>query len=189
MPLEDAVRWDKRYESDERHAIRRGPRTFLVEHATYLPSCGLALDVATGLGDNAGFLIERGLDVIGVDISSVGIIRAKRRWPELMAVIADLTRFCIPGRYFDVILNFYYLQRELWPVYRRALRPNGILIMEVLTEEMMTIKPDMDPNFLVKPGELGKAFSDWEILHYHEGWIELDNERQRAVASLVARLP
>lgn len=189
MPLKDAIRWDKRYTSDERHATRRGPRAFLVEQAAYLPSGGLAMDVATGLGDNAGFLIEHGLDVIGVDISSVGIMRAKQRWPQLMAVVADLTKFYIPELYFDVILNFYYLQRELWPVYRRALRPNGVLIMEVLTEEMIEIKPEMDLNFLAKAGELFEAFSDWDVLHYHEGWTMIDKNRQRAVASLVARIP
>jgi SAM-dependent methyltransferase len=141
-----------------------------------------------GLGDNAGFLIERGLDVIGVDISSVAVIRAKRRWPELNAILADLTGFYLPVRYFDVILNFYYLQRELWQEYRRALKPHGILFIEVLTREMIKIKPEIDPSSLVEPGELWEAFSDWDVLHYHECWTEIDQGRQRAVASLVARL-
>jgi SAM-dependent methyltransferase len=188
MPLEDAIRWDNRYKTDERHASHRGPREFLVEHADCLPKSGYALDVAMGLGDNAGFLIERGLDVIGVDISSVAVIQAKRRWPELNAILADLTGFYLPVRYFDVILNFYYLQRELWQEYRRALKPHGILFMEVLTSEMIKIKPEIDPSFLVEPGELWEAFSDWDVLHYHECWTEIDQGRQRAVASLVARL-
>jgi hypothetical protein len=72
MPLDDAIRWDTRYQSDERHATRRGPRSFLVEHAAYLPSSGLALDVAMGLGDNAGFLIEQGLGVVGVGCNQPG---------------------------------------------------------------------------------------------------------------------
>lgn len=189
MPLEDAIRWDNRYKTDERHASHRGPREFLVEHADYLPKCGYALDVAMGLGDNAGFLVERGLEVIGVDISAVAVFRAKKRWPELNAVLADLTRFYLPAGYFDVILNFYYFQRELWQDYRRALKPHGILFMEVLTCGMLKIKPEMDPSFLVEPGELREAFSDWEVLHYYEGWTEIDQGRQRAVASLVARLP
>ncbi|MCK5315970.1 MAG: class I SAM-dependent methyltransferase [Anaerolineales bacterium] len=189
MPLDDAIRWDTRYQSDERHATRRGPRSFLVEHAAHLPSSGLALDVAMGLGDNAGFLIDQGLGVVGVDISSVAISRAKERWPELMLVVADLTRFHLPTLFFDVILNFYYFQRELWPDYRRALRPGGILIMEVLTREMLEIKPNMDPKFLLEPGELREAFSDWQVLVYREGWVETSNEHRRAVASLVARLP
>ena len=189
MPLEDAIRWDNRYMSDERHASHRGPRKFLVDHADYLPKSGLALDVAMGLGDNAGFLIEHGLDVIGVDISSVAVLRAKRRWTELKAVVADLKGFYLPAGYFDVILNFYYLQRGLWQDYRKALKPHGILIMEVLTSEMIKIKPEMDTKFLVENGELREAFLDWEVLHYHEGWTEIDKGHQRAVASLVARLP
>ena len=189
MPREDAIRWDARYISDKRHATRRGPRSFLVKNAGCLPGSGLALDVAMGLGDNAGFLLERGLDVVGVDISSVAVRRAKGRWPELMAVVADLTHFHLPPLTFDVILNFYYLQRELWPVYRRALRPGGILIMEALTQEMLSLKPATDPKHFLEPGELRQAFVDWQVLDYREGWLETGDEHRRAVASLVAHVP
>ena len=58
-----------------------------------MPAAGLALDIAMGLGGNAGLLIERGMQVVGVDISSVAVQRAKERLPSLMAVRADLTQF------------------------------------------------------------------------------------------------
>lgn len=189
MPRMDAERWDARYLHEARFATFVQPRPFLVENAAYLPSTGLALDVAMGLGGNAAFLLERGLRVVGIDISRVALRQAKARLPGLMAVLADLTCFPLPERTFDVILNFYYLQRDLWPQYRRALRPGGVLFFETLTQEMRSIHPEIDPLYLLYPGELRQAFADWEILAYREGWEEDCGGRRRAVASLVARLP
>ena len=63
-------------------------------------------DLAMGPGRNAGLLQNRGLQVIGVDISPLAVQRAKQSYPGLMAFVADLTRFQLPTNYFDVVLNF-----------------------------------------------------------------------------------
>jgi len=189
MPVEDAERWNARYREDKRYLGELPPRGFLVENAAYLPPRGLALDAAMGLGGNAGFLMERGLHVVGVDVSWVAARQAKRRLPRLMAVVADLTRFHLPEDRFDIILNFYFLQRDLWPQYRRALRPGGILVIETLTQEMHEIRPDIDLQYLLGKGELRVAFSDWQILTYREGWVESETRHPKAVASLIARNP
>ena len=106
-----------------------------------------------------------------------------------MAVVADLTRFHLPAEHFDVILNFYYLQRDLWAKYRRFLRPGGILVIETLTQEMHGLRPDIDPLYLLRPGELQAAFRDWQILIYRESWVETETRHPKAVASLIARRP
>jgi tellurite methyltransferase len=189
MPVEDAERWNARYRQDERYTGVIPPRRFLVDNAAYLPVGGLALEAAMGLGGNAGFLMERGLRVVGVDISWVAARQAKTRLPGLMAVVADLTRFRLPDEHFDVILNFYYLQRDIWAQYRRALRPGGILVIETLMQDMHSIRPDIDPQYLLHPGELQAAFDDWQILAYREGWLETGTRHPRAVASLIACRP
>lgn len=142
-----------------------------------------------GLGGNAAFLLARGLRVVGVDIAQVAVHRAKRRWPQLMAVIADLYEFELPTARFDVITSFYFLQRDLWPPMQRALRPGGILIMETLTQEQRTVQADIDPQYLLHPGELRDAFVGLETLIYREGWVAGNRGHRRAVASLVARAP
>jgi SAM-dependent methyltransferase len=106
-----------------------------------------------------------------------------------MAVVADLSRCYLPDECFDIILNFYYLQRELWTEYSRALRPGGILVMETLTQEMHALRPDIDPQYLLQPGELKKAFSHWRFLYYREGWVESETSHPKAVASLIACRP
>ena len=186
MPSADAQKWDERYRSGVENAFER-PRAFLIEQAQHIPQQGLALDMAMGLGGNAGFLIQRGLRVIGVDVSEVGVRRAKSRLPALMAAVIDLTRYRWPDGTFDVVLDFYYLQRDLWPHFWRILRPRGVVIVETLTHEMLQVHPDYNPVYLLAPGELRHAFENWEILFYREGWIDTGGHTPRAVASLVAR--
>jgi SAM-dependent methyltransferase len=186
MPIEDAHRWNSRYSSDLRESFEH-PRPFLVENSNLLPQNGLALDIAMGLGGNSGFLIQHGLSVIGVDISLVAMRKAYTRLPSLFPVVADLNDFYIPPASFDVITNFLYLQRNLWPVITDALRPGGILFYESLTLEMLAIHPEIEMRFLLQPGELAQAFPRLKTLIYREGWQKGYSRHPRAVASLIAR--
>lgn len=185
MSSADAIKWNERYRSE----AFQSPREFLIEQAAYLPQHGLALDLAMGAGGNAGFLIERGLRVIGVDVSEVGIRRAKQRWPLIEAAVIDLEQYRWPSCAFDVILNFYYCQRDLWPRFRSMLKPGGVLIFETLTLETLQTRPDYNPDYLLAPGELRRGFATWDVLVYREGWIDIGGRWPRAIASLVARAP
>jgi len=188
----DADRWNQRYKNDWRNSFEI-PRKLLTDHANLLPNNGLALDIAMGLGGNAGFLLGLGLRVIGVDISSVAVRRAKRKDASLMAVIADLNHFFIPESRFSVITDFFYLQRELWIPMVKGLDKGGVLLIECLLENMLSIHPEINPQYLIKQGELLKVFdpSGWtvnfEILHYSEGWRETATSHPRATASMILR--
>jgi tellurite methyltransferase len=188
MTLQDADRWDEKYQN-ERYNTFEKPRQFLIDHASYLPHQGLALDVAMGLGGNSAYLVEHGLSVIGVDISGVAVRRAKKRFPQVMVVQADLTHFYLPAGQFDVILNFFYLQRDLFPRLVRALRPGGLLIIETMTQNMLEIKPEIPIDWLLAPNELHDMFAHLDIITYHEGWTNSRDHHPRAVASLAARVP
>src|SRR5258708_39841285 len=107
MPVSDAIRWNERYR--DLAGEPPTPRDWLLEQQAWLPAGGLALDVAMGQGGSAGWLLEHGWRVVGVDISGVAARRARARWPRLMAVVADLDGLVLPERAFDLILNFYYL--------------------------------------------------------------------------------
>jgi len=187
MSTEDAVRWNRKYLERDLVTVRE-PRPLLVEHRRLLPRAGRALDVAVGLGSDAAFLLERGLAVVGVDISLVALRAAKARLPRLQAVNADLDRFPLPRSAFEVILNFYFLNRELWPAYETALRPGGLLLVETLTEETRSVRPDIEPRYLLRPGELRAAFRHWEVVTHREEWTVRNGQRW-AVACLVARRP
>jgi tellurite methyltransferase len=183
MSSADAIKWNERYRS----TTFQSPREFLLEQVQHVPQHGVALDLAMGAGGNAGYLIERGLRVIGVDISEEGLRRAKQRWPLIDAAVLDLEHYPWPTCAFDVILNFYYCQRDLWPQLRSMVRPGGVLIFETLTRDMLQVRPDYNPDYLLAPDELRRAFADWDVLVYREGWIDIGGRWPRAVASLVAR--
>ncbi len=188
MPSQDAERWNRRYREEHYRSFEE-PRPFINRHADILPSYGLALDAAMGLGNNASFLLERGLRVIGVDISDVAVRSARQRLPGLMAVIADLSSFYFPPNTFDVLLNSYFLIRSLWPLYKYTLKPGGLLFFEAMTIDTLQTRPDIDANYLLQHGELLEGFRDFEILHYHEGWETGGRGHSRSVASLIARKP
>ncbi len=188
MPSADADRWNARY----RESAGRDPgpaRAFLVDNAQVLPLQGWALDAAMGRGAAAGFLLQRGLNVIGVDISRVAVEDARRAWPRLHAVVADLTAFGLRDDSLDVIANFYYLERSLWPQYRRMLKPGGVLVIESLSLEMRSIHPEIDPAYLLEVGELERAFGDWEVLARRAGWHTDPGRSPRATRGLIVRRP
>jgi SAM-dependent methyltransferase len=188
MDRQARERWDKRYQDEINFSQFQDARPYLGENMHLLPASGLVLDAACGLGNNAALMLDRGYNVVGVDISGIGLHRAQERLPALMAVQADLNHFEFPNECFDVILNFYFLERSLFQAYNRWLRPGGLLIFETLTLEMLSIKPDLNPDFLLKPGELLKCFQGWVILDYQEGTLTGD-DKQKSIARLIARKP
>jgi len=187
MPREDAVRWNARYREQIRQYLQQ-PRDLLVRFAHLLPASGRALDLAMGLGANALFLYQHGLQVVGIDISWVALKYVKTQFPFLDCLLADLTEFSMPKGSVQVILDFYYLERSLWPLFHHWLVPGGLLFFESLHEDMLHFKSDINPRHLLKEGELLQAFHDWEIIYYNEGVLQGYHGR-KAVSSLIARRP
>jgi SAM-dependent methyltransferase len=156
--------WDEHY-SDPAH-IDFTPAPLLVEAAELLRP-GRALDLACGVGRNALFLASLGWQVTAVDRSAVGIrlLRERATGLNLDARVADLEAggFAIePGAY-DLICDFYYLQRDLFPAIREGVRPGGVFAGAIhLFEE------GREAQYVLRPGELRQEFHGWKILFYSE---------------------
>jgi SAM-dependent methyltransferase len=168
----------------------REPSAFLIENAGLLPRAGTALDIAAGEGRNAVFLATQGLDVIAIDISLRALEKcrqfAREQNVEVAVAAVDLKRFAIGLESFDCIVNFNYLQRDLAPQIIAALRPGGVLVFETLTREHLRWKPDFDPEFLLREGELAEMFRALRVVKYREATIEA-GESFRSVAGIIAR--
>jgi tellurite methyltransferase len=192
MSGDDAERWNRRYLSDGKFTLPH-PASLLLNHLELLPPNGLALDVAMGLGGNSIPMCQHGLRVIGVDISTLAIRKAKELMPELMGVVADMENFFIPPAKFDVILDILYFQRNIWKKLMEGLKPGGISFIECLTKDMLSINPTTNPDYLVKPGELERSVYQashklvLETLFYEEGWITGEPGHQRSSARLIVR--
>jgi SAM-dependent methyltransferase len=70
-------RWDRRYEPPG-YIFGRSPHRLLLEHSSLLPGAGRALDLASGEGQNAVYLASLGHAVQAVDISPLGLRKARR---------------------------------------------------------------------------------------------------------------
>lgn len=192
MINDTAAFWDERYRTQEA-VPERGPAAFLVENLGLLPPRGDVLDIAMGSGRNALFLAARGYEVTGIDISPVAAERCREQAARLglhiSVICADLTSYRLPEAAFDVILNFYYLQRDLCPRIEKMLRPGGLLVFETFTTEQRRQGwgPTQDGH-LLRPGELPSLFPGLEQLLYREGIAESERGKKH-VAGLVARRP
>jgi tellurite methyltransferase len=150
------------------------PSPLLVQVADLLPP-GRALDLASGAGRNALYLAGCGWQVTAVDSSPVAIAAMKGR-PGVDARIADLERheYRIEPASFDLICDFYYLQRDLLPEIRAGVRPGG----------MFTGAIHLTGRFALRSGELREEFAGWKILYYSEA---PEPGRSRPSASIIAR--
>ncbi|MCO5143238.1 MAG: methyltransferase domain-containing protein [Oligoflexia bacterium] len=185
---DEKTAWDKTY-SRKDYVFGKDPVDFLQKNIDSLPK-GRALDIATGEGRNAVFLAKKGFSVDAVDISKVGLKKAQKLASEhgvkIQTINADLNRYEIPLSKYNVILNFFYLQRNLIPKIKKGLLPGGVVVFETYTTDQLKIPgaSTWEKEYLLKPGELKKMFSGFEILKYQE-----NNDGKSATARLIARKP
>jgi len=94
------------------------------------------LDVGCGPGRVAGLLHDRGLDVIGVDLSPAMIEVARRDHPGPNYRVGSMTSLDLPDGELSGVLSWWsiiHLPREVVPLafaeFHRVLAPGGFLIL------------------------------------------------------------
>jgi SAM-dependent methyltransferase len=188
--MQDAAKeWDERYRQGR--TMPDEPAALLVENLSLLPKGGKALDIAMGTGRNALYLASLGFRVTGIDLSPVAVEKCREKAERLglpiEALVADLERSPLPSNEYDLIVNFYYLQRSLTAQIVAALRTGGVLVFESFTIDQLQFDwGPKSPDHLLHPGELREMFAEMETLLYHEGVVQGDRG-PKAVASLIAR--
>jgi SAM-dependent methyltransferase len=191
MPNPASARWDERYRQESDFWLERQPRQLLTDYAQLLPKVGRALDAASGVANNGLYLAQLGLEVFAFDISEYGLKLAKQRANtsgiSLHAAVVDLSQPWLPEEYFAVIVNFHFLERGTFPVYRKALKPGGLIFFDTFTKRTDQKDP---PEYYLDPGELLGWFQDFEIIHYNEENLDpSERHPERGLAQLVARKP
>jgi SAM-dependent methyltransferase len=182
--------WDSKYRAGKN--TDNSPSELLSLALDYVQP-GRALDLACGPGRNSIYLAENGWQVCGVDASAEGLKIARHRVAErkvgIELVKADLEKgeFEIEVESFDLIADFFYLQRDLWPDIRAGLKQGGLFVSEIHLESDAPGLRAMNPLFLLRPGELLSEFSGWKIEHFSEGVH--DNSGLRPTARIIARRP
>jgi SAM-dependent methyltransferase len=185
----DQKRWDKRFRGKE-FAFGKEANPFLRRHIRLLPK-GKALDIAAGEGRNAVFLAQHGFDVDAVDISERGLRKARKLAKEMggkiHTVLVDINTYQIGKSQYDLIANFYFLNRRLIPGIKKGLKKGGRVIFEtyLLEQRMLGTGGPKHAKYFLKPNELLRLFQDFRILFYREG-IFKEGGRRKAIASLIA---
>jgi len=163
----DQERWDKKY-GTEAYIFGEAPVPFLTQNIHLLPR-GKALDIAMGEGRNGVYLATQGFEVVGLDISPKGLAKA-HKLAQLNKVtietrVVDLENHRLEKNAYDVILLMYYMQRDLWPQIKDALKPGGMAIIETYNIDHLK-HAKFNPKWLLKPNELLDAFHDMKIIRY-----------------------
>ena len=181
--------WNRRYREGS-HGSREPDPFLLRAYENYVrplfSRTGTALDVAGGLGRHAIWLARRDWRVSLIDVSEVGLAKARenagRLDDRIELVRADMKKFSAGRRRYDLVLVFFYLERKIFPELMKALRPGGLLIYKTYTGGQRKFKGGPShPLHLLKENELLKAFSRLRVLYYSE------TIRDRGVAQFVGR--
>jgi cyclopropane fatty-acyl-phospholipid synthase-like methyltransferase len=164
--------WNERYASDE-FAYGTEPNAFLVEHAKLL--AGPVLSLAEGEGRNAVYLASLGLDVLGVDGSSVGLAKAHKlaasRGVTIRTEVVDLFTYEPPANYFGSVVSISAhlpreRRRELHRRVERALKPGGMMLLEAYTKAQLNRNTGgpKDPDMLMSSAELEMEFPNCDVI-------------------------
>ena len=208
MSRVELKKWEQKYKGGE-YTPNDSPSALLVEWLTHIPE-GKALDVACGLGRNALFLAQRGFIVDAIDISAAGLAIARRKALERGLAVnwiqADLDSYNLPSQSYDLIIDNFYLNRDLAPKMIASLKPKGTLLFEHhlmfegnaangtgisipsghrTSTRAMRHAPS-SPELWLKTGELLALFGRMEVLHYSENPV-MKEGKQIMLAQLVAR--
>jgi SAM-dependent methyltransferase len=173
--------WDQAYTSGRAPWDVGHPQPAWVRLADADELASPVLDCGCGTGENSLLAAERGLEVLGVDISSVAIdrARAKARDRNLDAEfeVGDALALDRLGRTFATVIDsalFHVLDDDQRPSYERSLtsvlRPYGVLHLLCFSEHT----PGDEGPRRVTQAELRSTFAEgWEVERVEPARIEV----------------
>ena len=203
MKIDQEAVWSGRYAgAGEDYLFGTAPNKFLAAQKHRLRPDWTALAVADGEGRNSVFLAEEGLAVTAVEISPVGLHKARRlaasRHVAVDFVLADVLSWQAPAP-FDLVVAIFVqfvgpTERELlFGRIKAAVKPGGLLLLQGYTPQQIEYRtggPSAVEN-LYTAELLRAAFNDWEILELREHEDVLDegagHKGRSALIDLVAR--
>jgi len=157
----DKIKWDGKYTSID---YQRKVSKLLVEIQSQMNiEAGTALDIACGLGQNSLFLAEKGFKVDSLDISDIALSQFSH--PKVSKKQVDFDTYRFQENHYDLIIDFYFLERRLFPYIIAALKPGGFFIFESFLSSKETFS---NPDHKLRSQELLHAFLPLQIISYVE---------------------
>jgi cyclopropane fatty-acyl-phospholipid synthase-like methyltransferase len=179
--------WDTKYDQ-EVYAYGQLPNQYLASQEQRIRACKTALVPGDGEGRNSVWLAELGLRVRSVDLSPVGVAKARRlaksRGVEIDCQCHDLADWDWPVGCFDLVAAIYlHLGPELRPkvhaAMQAALSPGGLLVIEAFTPAQLEYQKHnssggpKQADLLYTSVMLSSDFGDLECLELTECEVDL----------------
>jgi len=174
MAEKDKIKWNNKYKNTPTLLEKREASKKLINIIKEIKG-KKALEIACGAGRNSIFLAQNDFEVEALDISDVAIENLKKKNIRNITVKQiDLENFKPNENSYDLIVKTNYLDRDIIPNLVKALKKDGILLVETYMDHISNEKPPSNPDFLLKKDELKTFFDEkFEIVEYDE----FDNEK------------
>lgn len=168
-----STEWNQRY-AKPGYAYGTEPNGFLVSVADRIPT-GRVLCLGEGEGRNAVHLAGLGYDVTAVDISDVGLEKARRLANErnvtISTLVADLTIYHIEPATWDGIVSIFChlpkpLRQWLHAAVISGLKPGGVFVLEAYAPRQMNFSSGGPPvpELLVSLDELLQELGNLDLV-------------------------
>jgi len=181
---QDAQHWEDRYTQSDPKTLpwnAGGPDPDLVRLVTdgTIP-VGQALDIGSGPGHDAVFLIQQGFNIIGIDISPTAVVLARDNASRAglfgFFQAGDIRQIPVEDQFIDFAYDrgcFHVLDAQDRPKavneVHRVLRKNGLYLLRVFSDK----EPGGDDPHRFTREELEDLFKDkFKILRLWEGVFE-----------------
>jgi SAM-dependent methyltransferase len=198
---QETVRWDEHYRA-ETYVFGSEPNRFLAAQRDRLKAGMRALVPGDGEGRNGVWLAEQGLIVDTLDLSAVGVAKARRlaaaRGVAINAIHADALAWDWPHEHYDLVaLIFVHLiepdRRALHAKALAALKPGGLIVLEAFRPEQIERQAagahggPRDPALLYSIAALREDFRQHDILALEAAEIPLSEGERHVGDSAVVR--
>ena len=162
--------WDDRY-SEEGYAFGTEPNDFLVEVADRIPR-GAVLVLGDGDGRNGVYLAECGHEVVSIDLSPVGVEKARAlaasRGVSIDARVGDLATFDMGQEKWDAVVSIFChlpagLRADVHAGIHQALKPGGAFVLEAYNQANIGrgVGGPQSSDMTVELAEMKEAFDGW----------------------------
>ncbi len=190
--------WDERYQTPE-YIFGDQPCQWLIMNQHRLPQSGQALALGDGEGRNGVFLAELGFEVTSVDLSEVGLSKARdlarKRGVTIQTVQADLEHYEIEAESQDLIVSIYChlpdaIRKLVHERAEVALEPGGLFILEAFHHSQLKYQSGgpKTTDLLYDLNALLGDFQTLQILEAFDGLCYLDEGARHSGIGHIVRL-
>ena len=169
--------WNERFDRPE-YVFGTEPNAFLKSVVkNILP--GQVLSIGEGEGRNAVFLAEQGYEVTAIDLSPIGLEKAKKladsRDVGLQTIVADIASFDFGENLWNGIISIFChlppdVRQMVHQKIKTGLKPGGVFIVEAYTHDQIPFGTGgpKDLRMMMSLEILQNDFDNFEFVHAQE---------------------